>query len=298
METGMAATAVDTGVSAGEVTEDLAPDPQAENYLKGLGDKAKSQRSYRVNGKDEQIDIETLVKERQKYKAADERFREASEIKKKYEKYGEFEKALQNKDLSILSKYVDPDTIRQFSEKQLLEWMEYQGLSDTEKELLEHKKKVQSYEEKEAEEKAKQERLQREQINSQAFQIIDQEISTTFSEIGEKPTPAKIIRMAMHMSAALDQGKHISGKEAYRRATTDLNRDLTGYLESADEKELTKILPRRVIDAIRKQSLDEVTQAPFARSKNPDSTIKKSNGKIVGSTDDYFKMLDKKFQGR
>jgi hypothetical protein len=274
---------VDAGIDVAETTE---------------ATEGKPVKTYKVNGKEKNIDIDTLLKERQKYEAADERFREAAEIRKKYGKYEEFEKALQNKDLSILSKYVDPDTIRQFSEKQLLEWMEYQGLSDTEKELLEHKKKLKDYEEREAEKKAEQERLQREQVNSQAMQIIDEEIVSTFKEIGEKPTPAKIIRMAMHMSAALDNKQHITGKEAYRRATIDLKNDLSGYLESVDENELMNVLPKKAIDAIRKRSVEEVTQAPFARNKQQDIPIKKTNGKIVASTDDYFKMLDQKFQRR
>lgn len=251
----------------------------------------------KINGREVERSEEEIFKNWQKYEAADERFREASDKEKKYGKYEEFEKALQNKDLSVLFKYVDHDTIRQFSEKQLLEWLEYQGLSEEQKELLEAKKKLKEYDDEKT--KAEQEEAEQQRLlaNQQAIKLIDEEIANTFKELGEKPTPAKIIRMAMHMDAALAQKQFLSGKEAYRRASKDLSQDLTGYLETVDEKELANILPKRVIDAIRRQSI-ETAQAPFARSSKQETQEHKSSGKIRATTDDFFKTLDQKYQRR
>lgn len=253
----------------------------------------------KINGREVEVDEDTLVKNWQKYEAADERFRKAAEIEKKYRKYEDLDKAFQEKDLSVLSKYIDPETLRQFSEKQLLEWLEYQGLSDEQKELLEAKKKLKEFEDEKTEAEKRREEAERLQVNQQAVQLLDQEIANTFTELGVKPTPAKIMRMAMHMEAGLSQNPpvFISGKEAYQRAIKDLRTDLSGYLESVDEKELLDFLPKRVLDAVRKRSLEDV-QAPFAHSRRQESQEPKSNGKIRATTDDFFKTLDQKYQRR
>lgn len=253
----------------------------------------------KVNGREVEVDEATLLRDWQKYQSADERFRAASEKEKKYGKYEEFEIALQNKDLSILSKYVDPDTIRQFSEKQLLDYLEYQGLTDEQRELLETRNKLKEYEDEKSETKKQREEQERLQVNSQAVQLLDREIADTFRELGVKPTPAKIMRMAMHMEAALSQKEPVfmSGKEAYRRATKDLSQDLNGYLESLDEKEIANVLPKKIIDAIRKHSI-ETAQAPFARNRSQDSTSRETGTKVRTTTDDFFKQLDNKYQRR
>lgn len=292
------ASATQEGLPSGDIGE--------QKTTEGSTDKASTKKEpekkkfkAKVNGRDVEVDEDTLVKNWQKYEAADEKFRAAAEKEKKYGKYVDLEKALQNKDLSVLSKYVDPETIRQFSEKQLLEFLEYQGLTDEQKEHLETKRKLEEYENEKRQREADQERLLKEQTSAQAMQLIDEEIANTFNELGEKPTPAKIIRMAMHMSAGLSQKEPIfvSGKEALRRANVDLKNDLTGYLESVNEKELANILPKRVIDAIRRQSVEEATQAPFARSRSQENQ-NQSSGKIRATTDDFFKQLDQKYQRR
>lgn len=253
----------------------------------------------KVNGREIEVDEATLLRDWQKYQAADEKFRAASEKEKKYGKYEEFERALQNKDLSILSKYVDPDTIRQFSEKQLLSYLEYEGMTDEQKELYETRNKLKEYEDEKSQTEKQREEQERLQINSQAVQLLDKEIADTFRELGVKPTPAKIMRMAMHMEAALSQEKPVfmSGKEAYRRATKDLSQDLNGYLESLDEKEIANVLPKKIIDAIRKHSI-ETAQAPFARNRSQDSTSSETGTKVRTTTDDFFKQLDNKYQRR
>jgi len=173
----------------------------------GTGDQPPEPKKVKgkVYGKEIEIDEDTLRKNWQKYEAADEKFRQAAELEKKYSKYVDLDKAFQSKDLSVLSKYVDPETIRQFSEKQLLDWLEYQGLSDEQKEHLETKKKLNELEERQKAEKEEQESRQREVLNTQALKLIDDEIAGTFQEIGQKPTPAIIMRMAMHMDAGLSQ---------------------------------------------------------------------------------------------
>lgn len=294
METTAQATTTDVPVSQTVQETDNGDQPKQETKAQEEKRKFKA----KVNGREVEVDEDTLLKDYQKYQAADEKFRAAAEKEKKYSKYADLENALQNKDLSVLSKYVDPDTIRQFSEKQLLEYLEYQGLTDEQKELLEARNRIKEFEDektKAEQAKAEQERLQ---INQQAMQVIDNEISNTFKELGVKPTPAMIIRTAMQMDAALSQGKFLSGKEAYRRASKDLSNDLNGYLETVDEKELANILPKRVIDAIRRQSVENA-QAPFARNSKTDSQIPaRSNGKIRATTEDYFKTLDQKYQRR
>ena len=287
--TGDIATNVNAGIpEEGNTTPEKEPQEPVARKFKG-----------KVNGREVEVDEATLLRDWQKYQSADERFRAASEKEKKYGKYEEFERALQNKDLSILSKYVDPDTIRQFSEKQLLDYLEYQGLSDEQRELLETRNKLKEYEDEKSKTEKQREEQERLQVNSQAVQLLDKEIADTFRELGVKPTPAKIMRMAMHMEAALSQKEPVfmSGKEAYRRATKDLSQDLNGYLESLDEKEIANVLPKKIIDAIRKHSI-ETAQAPFARTRSQDNSSRETGTKVRTTTDDFFKQLDQKYQRR
>lgn len=296
METTATATATDTSGTM-DTTQNM--DTDGNTTPKEPTEPVTRKLKGKVNGREVEVDEATLLRDWQKYQSADERFRAASEKEKKYGKYEEFERALQNKDLSILSKYVDPDTIRQFSEKQLLDYLEYQGLTDEQRELIETKNRLKEYEDEKSETKKQREEQERLQVNGQAIQMLDKEIADTFRELGVKPTPAKIMRMAMHMEAALSQKEPVfmSGKEAYRRATKDINQDLNGYLESLDEKEIANVLPKKIIDAIRKQSI-ETAQAPFARNRSQDNTGRETGTKVRTTTDDFFKQLDNKYQRR
>lgn len=296
METTATATATDTSGTM-DTTQNM--ETEGNTTPKEPTEPVTRKLKGKVNGREVEVDEATLLRDWQKYQSADERFRAASEKEKKYGKYEEFERALQNKDLSILSKYVDPDTIRQFSEKQLLDYLEYQGLTDEQRELIETKNRLKEYEDEKSETKKQREEQERLQVNGQAIQMLDKEIADTFRELGVKPTPAKIMRMAMHMEAALSQKEPVfmSGKEAYRRATKDINQDLNGYLESLDEKEIANVLPKKIIDAIRKQSI-ETAQAPFARNRSQENTGRETGTKVRTTTDDFFKQLDNKYQRR
>jgi hypothetical protein len=292
-------------VEATEVQEQETPETQEQQATEP--DWASLKRKIKVNGEEREVAVEDVFKDYQKYSGADAKFREAAQIRQKYQGFEDVDpewldvaKALREGNLDILSKKLPKDKIREFSEKQLLDFIEWNELSDAEKENLELKQRLEATEaekkqQQEAEAKAKQAEL-----DQKVAQNLDVEFKDAFSTLGMKPTPSLMIRAVQHMAAHLDQTKQpLPAGEGLKRAMTDWQKDDSQWLNQLakeDPGKLKEMLPD-VYDAFRKYSIKEVrAQDPLARSRQSEKSEPQSKGKPEGLTiDDYFNQQDQRY---
>lgn len=265
-------------------------------------DWASLKRKIKVNGEEREITADQAIRDYQKYLAADEKFRSAAEMNKKaksiLEKYGGIEEAFNSGKFDVLLNRIPKDKLQEMAEDIVWEKMQYEQLSPEEKRIKELEAKVSEREKADKEAKEEAEKERQATLNAQAVRYIDEQISNTFKDLGVKPTPRLVARMAQHMLAALDtEGSLLDGKSAYTRSRYDLRQDVPEYLSSLDTKELLDVLPKEVVNAIRKHSVDEVVSQARPARQNKDDNFKTTNrkSKLKMSTDDFFKKMDEQF---
>lgn len=283
-----------TGVSGVPVANSApiaAPDESQAPDFRTMRHKVK------VDGQEVEASYDDLVRSYQKGSSADRRFQEAAKLKSQFEGVAKtFDEFKQGK-LDKLLEFVPEDQARQWMENYLIKYIEHQQLPEGDRRALklEADLKVKEAELKKLTDKATE--GERAQAESQAFKEIDEEISEAVKTIGRKATPRLIARIAEDMLANLDAtGSKLSAKDAVTRSLRDVHNDIAEYLPTLPIEELRKILPKQVLDGLRKADVDEVmSQDPMQRSRQktePTKLIRKDEKR--GSTEDIFKNLEKK----
>lgn len=252
----------------------------------------------KVDNEEVEVDIEELKRGYGHSKAANKRFKEASD---KERQVSDLIKRTQSGDLGWLKGLVPDDKLRDFAQKELLQYIEYEALPEHEKELRSERSRRESVEKmlKERDEKEGQEKQQA--ILTKAYQEIDQDITSVLKDIGKKPTPRLVRRIAEEMLATLEieDAQPLTAKDAYRKAKHGITQDVTEYLEHADVNDLIKILPKPMLDAIRQQFVDGVIPASIKpRQAARDDAPMRPGKKVRSTSDDFFNKLEKRIGAR
>ena len=222
---------------------------------------AKAQRKLKaiVDGAEHEVDEGELVKDYQKYKSADNKFREAAQMRKQVE---EFITGYQPYLEAIAKLKEDPWAVHKaaginheelaynFALQKALADHEEENLSPEQKELKALKAELEGFKSERQKEKLRQDELAKEQelsksqiLQNEAAEKLDSEISSALTELKLKPSPRLIARMAEEMVNHLDAtGELLSAKEAVKRVRSEMNH------YSADE--LMALLPEELLDSI------------------------------------------------
>lgn len=279
------------GAQASESVESASQESSNEAGLQ-----LPSKLRVKVDGNEEEVDLDTLTRDYQKFKSADKRFQEAAALRKEF---GPLAEKLKAGDLDSLVQMVGEDKARAWAEKYLLNWLEYQELPEPEKKARKLEAELNAEREARKREHEEQNKALYEQAQQQAYQEIDQEISDALKAIGKKPTPRMIARIAETMLASLaDESKpRIDGKSAVSHTLSEFIQDFAEYLQGADPEELRKMLPKKTLDAFRKAELDEaMSQVPQRnRQKSESDDAPKRNQKPRNmTTDEWFKHMERR----
>jgi len=260
-------------------------------------DFTNTKHKLKVNGQEREYDYQTLVERAQKAEAADEKFRQAAEFRKEAE---EFRKKAEDGDLDWLEKKLGPKKFREHVENYLLKQIEFDELPEPEKRArqLERELEAEKLAKKQLEDKLTAD--ERAKIEAQAFDEIDQEIGAVLKASGQKPTPRLVARIAETMLASLEatEGKNkVKAEDAYKLAKKGILDDISEYLPTLGVDELRAILPKQVLEALRKSEVEMVRKADPLRSKLREKTetvVKRERPKGM-STDEYFNRIGEKF---
>lgn len=257
--------------------------PEVPSY-KGTKHKVK------VNDQEQEWDYDRLIAEAQKGYASSSKWKEAKEMLEVVERF--------KKDPWAVAKEAGLDPYA-LAESLVRERISYESLSDeekakrqAEKERDEYKTKAEKLEE-EHKERQKQEAL------GKVAQEIDEDIAEAIKELGFKPGPRVVARIAEMMLAELN-AKNVKApaKSVLPRVKEDLKQDVSEYLGHLPVEHAIELLPKPVLDAIRKQHVDAVkSQSPYSKpfkAKDEQVAPTKEDKRRMG-TDDYFKLLEKKF---
>lgn len=289
MSEAVAAPAAQSAVPAQSAPVD-APAPEAAPPW------TTAKHKIKVDGEEIELGWDDLVKEAQKGRGADKRYREAAQLK---QGIAALVDEFKTGKLDKLVELAGADTFRQAAEKYLISYLEEQQLPEGERKARALEKQYKDLESRYSREKEQASQAERQRLEQQAIQEIDLEIADAVKATGRKPTPRLIARIAEHMLATLDaKDARLSAKDAYSRTVQDFREDIAEYLRDMPAAEARKMLPKEFLDALRKDDVAMIaSQAPRVAPKRPGDAPRRANGKERMASDSYFQKLDKRFGG-
>jgi hypothetical protein len=248
----------------------------------------------KIDGQDLEVPYEELVKGYQTGKVSTQRLQQASELKKQVDgvigglKAGErqkFEEMLGGK-----------QKLREWAENFLLEDLEYEKLSPAEKKARELEAENRSLKAEREAEKKKLEDEQMAQLRDKASKELESEIEQALSELGKKPTTRLVMRILDEIQARLEsKGQRITGKEAFTKAMGGIHQDISEYLDGMPVEQALKILPKSLVDGLRKYEVSQVI-GETKSIRQPAAAQKSSKGPQKVGVDQWFDNLDKKIK--
>jgi hypothetical protein len=253
--------------------DDFLPD---EELAKLFGKKVK----LKVDGKESVATVEQLVRDRQKYEAANKRFQEAKDLYAKGElsqkQLKEFVGYMKNNTAEALKHLgIDP---RQFAESLLMEAIQYEQMSPQQRELIEAKKKLSTYE---TEAKTRQEQEKRSEFQKQVDverKRYDQEFAKALQSADLDPDPFVLARLAQYMQGALKAGRRdVTPMDFVENLKQDFHKQSVGYLKRLSGEKLLEMIPAEIIDKIRKADMARVKSAMPSTPQQPAARIPTRN---------------------
>jgi hypothetical protein len=297
-ESGAAAPAVPT------IAQDIST---SSNGLEEV--RQPERRKVKIDGVEEEVDVDSVVRDYQKYKSSEKRFQEAAQLRKEAQAKEELINQLltkaQSGDLSWLKGLVPDDQLRGWAESQLLEHIDWESKPEAERRAIMAERKARELEERVNEFTQTKEREEASKMEEQVYQEVESEIIDAIKTMGldMKLTPRYIRRIAEHLQANIGasqdpQYKPISAKVAAQKAFKSLKVDTQELLSILPLNEVLEMLPPSVRKGIRQADVeDAIAQAPMMRARKEQGSSQASpRSKLKHQpSEDAFKELEKRF---
>ncbi len=220
----------------------------------------------KVDGSEEELDEETIVKLAQLGRASNKRFQEAAQTKKQAE---DFINLLKRDPRKVLTDPAIGLDLKKFAEDYLIEQMEQEKLTPEQikiKELEAFKAQVEA-EKIENEKKREQEEFKR--LQDHYSNEYEQKIQTALSSSGLPRTAYTVKRMAEYMSMALSNNIDLEPKNVVDLVRADYQKDIMALIGQTDGDSLLQILGEPTANKIRKADLARLKSGVAAKPTAP-----------------------------
>ena len=226
-------------------------------------------RKIKVGDAEELVDEDELVRDYQKFRGAEKKFREAAETQKKIEAFME---KLQADPLAVLNDSRIPLNRRKLAEDWLLQELEAEMLTPEQRRLKELEQKTQTYEE---QLKAQQE-AQAQAEREQALEMKRQELAQTFqkamqaTELSKDPEVATeaLREMALLARAAKEQGLAVTPEELAERVNLKYYKASHRLLNSMSGEDAIEFLGPEIVKKINKAVIAKHKSQPAQTHKD------------------------------
>lgn len=269
----------DVGVTQSEGQNTPPADVQAgeETPQEGVEPKAPNPELYKlvIDGKEEEVTKDELIRRAQKYAAADKRFQKAAEIQKQHELVID---TLKESPVEALTRVHGPEKARELMEKYLYEQLQYDQLTPEQKRLKELEKENQALKgqkQKEEEQKAAE---AEQKLQTQYKADYEKKILSALETSGLPVSEDTISRMAFYMRHALQQGIDAPMDLIVEQVREDLSHRSKSLISKLKGPELLKLLGDDVIKLIREADLEALKSGtPTVPSAPPQTPIGNQN---------------------
>jgi hypothetical protein len=260
-----------------------------------------SQADYRaakhrvkIEGREAEVPYDELVRGYQTSKVSTQRLQEAADMKKKTEALlGGLSKGDREQMAKVLG---GKEKLKEWAENYLWEEYSYEKLTDEEKEFRSLKEENKSLKQRQEDEKKRQEDAEFSALEERAAEELDVEISEALKALGRRPTPRLVLRVIDEIQARLEVKDHrMGGKDALDKAVKGIHGDLVEFLSDMPVEEAVKVLPKKLLDGIRRYEVSQVIEDSSRQRAKPSGNPTAKPAKRVG-IDDWFKNRDVKLK--
>ncbi len=221
----------------------------------------------KVDGSEEELDEDTIVKLAQLGRASNKRFQEAANLRKQAEEFINLLKQDPRRVLSNPAIGVDPYKL---AEDWLIERMEMEKLTPEQQQLRAYEQQLKAYEEEKkqvAEQKAQEEQQKLIQHHTQMY---EQQVTEALSASGLPKTTKTVKRMAEYMYKALENGIDLKPSDVVSLVKQDYIKEITDLFSQTDGDSLLQILSTTGIDnKIRKADLARLKSGAPVQKQQP-----------------------------
>jgi hypothetical protein len=242
----------------GEAQEQGQPTNNAQAPKETQVQKEKRLLKAKIDGREETVDEETLLRHYQKERTADQKLREAAKMRKEMEAFYE---ALENDPESILNDPRLPIKKRDLAMKWLTEQIdeELKQVDPRDQELEEYRKKLEAYEKQEQEAKTKQEQEQYQAIVEKRKEAIATTLTKAMemSPLSKDPeTQAETLReMVLYMRLCRDAGYQVTPEELAQHVEKGRMKSYQSVANQLEGDDLINFLGEAIVNKIRKADL-------------------------------------------
>lgn len=246
----------------------------------------------KVDGKESVVSHQELIRDRQKYEAANKRFQEAKELYAQGEmsqkQLKEFVGYMKNNTAEAMKHLgIDP---RQFAENLLMEAIQYEQLSPEQRELKETKGKLSKFE---AEAKTREEQGKRQEFQAQVEverKRYDTEFSKAMKAAGIESDAFAVARLAQYMQSAIKSGnRDVSPMDFVDALRADFGKSTLGYLKSLPADKILESIPEEILAKIRQADLARVRAMPQQTPQRRNDAPVQRESKPETLTPDQFR---------
>lgn len=244
----------------------------------------------KIDGEEKEVTLEDLKRDYQKFQSANQRYEEAKHLRKQSEKLIEI---MKTNPFDVLEKMgLDVEAL---AEERLLRKIQFEQMTDEQKEAYLAKEKLKSYEQMEQERKAQEEFHRLEQVKQHYKANFEREIIEAI-ETNELPrdsqTASKIIG---YMQKVIANKLPLTVQDIIPLVKDDLKREEENFLNKYKQRDLDSLLAslgEDTVKAIQRKSIEKLKN-PFPQvTSKPGVRSNGSSGKQKMSYEDYSKNLE------
>lgn len=221
----------------------------------------------KVDGEDQEVDEQELIRNYQLRKASDKRFSEGQQMRKQSEEFIRLLKTDPKKVLAHPSIGID---LKNFAEEYLMGELQQEMMSPEEKQLKEYQAKLSKYEEAERTQKEQAEAKQKEEVQTKYAEAYNKQIIDALETSGLPKTEYTVQRMVHYMHKALKNGYELGAGDVTDLVRRDYMEDSKALFSGLDADALESILGTDIAKKLRKADLNKL--------KNPQNNLKEPAG--------------------
>lgn len=220
-----------------------------------------------VNGKTHQMTLDQMRSAASMSYAAQQRFEEASKMRKDYETF----KSSAQKDLiqALRAEGFNNEQIREQMERWYTEtYIEPETLTPEQRKLKEYESQLKKYQEQEAQKLAEQQKQQEEELTSKQREYLTGQIVTALEKSGLPKTKFIASRMAFYMRENLLQGWEAPMDVIVQQVKQERQALMSGEVGGLEGEALIQYLGEDIVDKIRKHDLMQLRSRRQNMSNN------------------------------
>lgn len=260
---------------------------------------AGTRHKLKVDGREDEVEYEELIKRAQKGTSADKKYQEAAQLQKATTEILQGLATGDKDTWAWLKKQVPKNVFDEIAMEHAWRNFEYDQLPEDEK----RKRALDEREARlKAEEEAREEQAKAQQWAQEveaAGQVINKTIGDFFEKANIKPTKAILLRMSDYMQAYLSKHETLPPIDRlYDHISRGLDLDAMDVIQSKPIETFISSLPKDTQAKLKKYFLSEATSAQprrYSESQAPETAPRASGSKRRG-IEDSFALIEKRLK--